>query len=336
MPHYSIAMAYRQSTTSKYSDRVLPGPSSRVARPRSRYPACSQILSPAKYPVHPRPRLPECQICSYRQPYSEKSAAVTHRHFSTNLMMSLTKDKAGNYNCSSCKSVHGTHTTERIKLCVSSSTLHMFWAPPDRSEVKYDGDIQHTNYITIPGGKVETLQQAFRIEYGSEVRGIDVLVVAGLNNIIKRDTREEVMRKLDLFKNTVMKQSQNLHPTTPNTFAVATLLYAPQLAWFPDDGDQPSPYYRNRLEDIQWINAEIIRFNKENGVPMAPHFHKYGVRRDNKTRKDRFGHITVRHTVSHRWEQWREEEAKWMLHLNDERRIVMGQAVNKYFRFNTL
>ena len=68
---------------------------------------------------------------------------------------------------------------------------------------------------------------------------------------------------------------------------------------------------------------------------MAPHFHKYGVRRDNKTRKDMYGNITVRHTVNHKWEQWREKEPEWMLHLNDERRLVMGQAANKYFRFNT-
>ena len=336
MLHCSTAMAHRQTTTSKFRDRVLSGPSSRVARPRSRCAASSGAQVAAR-PVQRRSHIPECQICSYRQPYSEKSKAVTHRHFSTNLMMDLSKDQDGNFNCSSCKCVHGSFPTERIKLCVSSSTLHMFWAPPGsaNTRVQHRGDIMHINYITIPGGKIDTLQQAFRIEYGKEVRGIDVLVVAGLNDIAKGDYKEVVMRKLDLFKNTVMKQSQNRHPTTPNTFAVATLLYAPQLAWFPDDGDLPTPFYRNRLEDMQWINAEIIRFNRENRVPMAPHLHKYGVRRDNKTRKDMFGNITVRHTVSHKWEQWREEEPEWMLHLNDERRLVMGQAVNKYFRFNT-
>ena len=334
-------MAHRQTTASKYSDRVLSGPSYRVARPRSRISVRPGYEGPAppKYPAQHKSHLPECQICSYRQPYTERSASVTHRHFSTTLMMKMTKDKDGKFNCSSCKQVHGPTPTERIKLCVSDSTLHMFWAPPDiansQPKVQYEGDIQHTNYITIPGGKIETIQQAFRIEYGKETRGIDVLVVAGLNNFLKRDTKEEVMRKLDMFRNTVMKQSQYLHPSTPNTFAVATLLYAPQLAWFPDDGDLPSHNYRNHLEDIQWTNEQIIRFNKENGVPMAPHLHKYGVRRDNKTSKDRFGNISVRHTVNHRWEQWREKEAHWMLHLVDEKRIVMGQAVNKYFRFNT-
>ena len=218
-------MAHRQTTTSKFRDRVLPGPSSRVVRPRSRCAASSGSQVAAR-PLQHRSRLPECQICSYRQPYSEKLAAVTHRHFSTNLMMNLTKDQDGNYNCSSCKCVHGSFPTERIKLCVSSSTLHMFWALPDsaNNKVEYGGDILHTNYMTIPGGKIDTLQQAFRIEYGKEVRGIDVLVVAGLNDIAKGASKEMVMRKLDLFKNTVLKQSQHFHPTTPNTFAVATLL----------------------------------------------------------------------------------------------------------------
>ena len=84
----------------------------------------------------------------------------------------------------------------------------MFFAPPANAQlrVQYEGDAVHTDYITIPGAKIETLQQAFLIEYGKETRGIDVLVVAGLNKILRVDSVEALMRKIDLFRNTVMKQ----------------------------------------------------------------------------------------------------------------------------------
>ena len=244
---------------------------------------------------------------------------------------------SGSYYCSSCRLSHGLHPTERIKLCMSGSTLHMFWAPTISSQSgdHYEGDVQHTDYVIIPGAKIETLQQAFRIEYGKEPRGIDVLVVAGLNNILKGDSMEELMRKVDMFRETVTKQSKHFHPSTPNTFAFATLLYAPQLCWFPDDGPLPTMHYRNRLEEMQWLTTTILHYNKVNGIPNVPHVHKYGVRRDNKTKRDIYGNITVQHKVDHKWEQWREEERDRKLHLTDAMRMVLGRAVNKYFRFNT-
>ena len=73
--------------------------------------------------------------------------------------------------------------------------MHSFWAPPSsvQSSVRYKENVQHTDYVTIPGVKTETLQQAFRIEYGKETGGIDVLVVAGMNNIQRGDSMEELM-----------------------------------------------------------------------------------------------------------------------------------------------
>jgi hypothetical protein len=268
---------------------------------------------------------------------SEKAARVTHKHFSTKFLRNMTRNNVGEYFCSSCKRAHGSQPTPRVKLCLSGSTLHMFFAPPANAQlrVQYEVDAVHIDYITIPGAKIETLQQAFRIEYGKETRGIDVLVVAGLNNILRGDSVEALMRKIDLLRNTVMKQSTHFHPESPNTFAVATLLYAPLLCWFPDDGPLPSPYYRNRLEEMQWLNTELLRYNQANGVPNVPHVHKYGVRRDNRTNRDMYGNITVRHKVDHRWEQWREEGREDKLHLDDERRMMLGRMVNKYYRFNT-
>jgi hypothetical protein len=120
---------------------------------------------------------------------------VNHKHFSTRFLRNMTRIKVWEYFCTSCKKAHGSYPTPRVKLCLSGSTLHMFFALPAK------GDALRTEYITIPGAKVEALQQAFRFEYGKETRDIDVFVVAGLNKILKEDSPKVLMRKFDLFRN---------------------------------------------------------------------------------------------------------------------------------------
>ena len=47
--------------------------------------------------------------------------------------------------------------------------------------------------------------------------------------------------------------------------------------------------------------------------------------------KDRDGRQVEKHIKQHRWEHWRESNKNNMLHLNNERRFVLGRAVNEYF-----
>ena len=112
------------------------------------------------------------------------------------------------------------------------------------------------------------------------------------------------MFKIQLFKETVAKQAWH-HPDKPNTFAVATLLYPPQLCWFPDNGFLPNPHYVNRLDEMQWLNTQLMEFNESNGCLRVPHVHKFGVCIDNRSNKDQYGQVSVRHRVFHRWGQWR-------------------------------
>ena len=179
------------------------------------------------------------------------------------------------------------------------------------------------------------MTHAFRIDYEEETRGLDVLVVAGLNNILKGDRMEELLNKFAVFRDTVMWQARKYHQAIPNTFAVATVLYAPQLCWFPDDGPLPSPGYRNRLNEMQWLNSSILKFNEAMGIKSAPRIHKFGIRVDNKSSQDEYGNIRVLHKVNHKWEQWREVERDRMLHLGDNKRMDLGRSINKYFEFNT-
>ena len=83
------------------------------------------------------------------------------------------------------------------------------------------------------------------------------------------------------------------------------------------------PNFYNQLEDMQCLNFQIERLNDESGIKV-PNFSTFGARVCNRTSKDIYGNITVRHTTTHRYEHWREKDFRRMLHLADTRRLKMG------------
>ena len=140
----------------------------------SQLPKLSQVYRSAEYG--------ECCLCSYKQldPLDQKK--IRHKHFSSKFC----RECAGTgpyYFCPSCKKVHTKRIydmTSRLKICISSSTMHEFWAPREAA-VTYEGDGKHTEYVTIPGAQVLDLLEAWKIDYFKERRGMDLLVVAGLH-----------------------------------------------------------------------------------------------------------------------------------------------------------
>ena len=277
-------------------------------------------------------------MCSYKQPVDEPAKSVHHYHFSMRKVKEMTKNPQGKFYCPSCMSIHADYTTDaRIKVLLTSSILHEYWAPPHSQQLscQYPGDAIHIDHVGIPGATIKTLTQAFRIDYEEEKRGIDVCLVAYYNDYLQGRSAYDIMRSLDLLYNVVSSQARHHHPDVPNSLAIATLPYPPQLCWFADDGLYPTYNYINNLEELTWLNNQIIRFNVENGAKMAPKFHTFGERTDNKKSVDRYGQVLVRHTRTHRWEHWREPQPENMLHLTNDRRMAMGKSVGNYFLHNT-
>ena len=279
----------------------------------------------------------ECTICSFTQQSPDTVAPVYHRHFSSLRLRELTGavSNTNPFLCPSCKSSHVPYPGERVKIVVSDSTLHEFFsASPPPGVKQYKGDKIHVDYITIPGADINTLRNAFRLDYVDKFLGmpLDVCLVAGYNDLVKGYSREQIRYDLREFSTMVIEAQSGLDV---NTFAVSTLMYPPQLAWFPDNGEFPYPGYVNQKEKIDWINQEIHVLNEANQVPLYAGFHTYGVRKDTKKRVDRYGQLHQRTLKYHRWEHWREADRGYMLHLKNERRFKMGMALVNYFIHNT-
>ena len=313
-------------------------PSDQGTRPPSSYIASAQPQHhlPAHAEKHPgnvqdpasqHARKPLCRICS------TIDRPVYHRHFSSKFgrfLMGANKPETITYNCPSCKKMHKPNHQKRIKLVLSTSTLHMWFAPAGE-ECLYKGDSAHRDYLTIPGARIVHLHEAFLAEYGTVTIGMDIVMVAGLNDVARGYTRNNIMQCITDLRKAVSKQAEDYHPDVKNTFAVSALLYPPQLCWFEDNGPFPHPDYKNNLEKVDWLNNEIETDNKAAGIEFAPDLNTFGVRTANRKIVDRFGNVTVKHTTTHRWGEWREKERGNMLHLNDKRRVAMGKHVSNYF-----
>ena len=286
----------------------------------------------AKHANQPFP-LNRCELCSFKQLGGQKKKDVYHKHFSSKNVRELqgVEGIQGDHFCPTCKNTHSS-VQPRLKICLSDSTLHEFWAPRGAAVI-YEGDQYHTDYITIPGGSIIDLIEAWKIDYLSETRGMDVFLVGGLNNIKNGDKPETIMRDYDHLVQMVHYQANKHHVHVHNTCAIGTLFYPPQLCWFDDQGVCP-PHFENHLADMQWINGEIERLNFESGIKV-PNFTTFGLRVKNSSTKDRYSNIWVNHTTTHRYEHWREPSYRKMLHLNDEKRMKLGRQVGRYFWHET-
>ena len=66
-----------------------------------------------------------------------------------------------------------------VHTAVSDSTLHVFFTQPGHTGSHYPGDLMHSDYIIIPGATINSLANAFRLEYGQSTWPMDVVLIAG-------------------------------------------------------------------------------------------------------------------------------------------------------------
>ena len=277
-----------------------------------------------------RPQAPHCDICSFEQLPPLTRAAVYHQHHSARQYRVLqrvefeTENKL--YLCPSCNETHPARVDYGLNICLSDSQLHSFHTPRDPS-VKCPPDTSHIDWVTIPGGKISDLDLGWYADYHREPRPMRILLVAGLNDLVKGGTRESVMTAIRNLKEKVTQQNR-YHPGSSNQFAVSPLVCPPKLVWYPDSGPLPHGHAGNRRQELDDLNNDILSFNAQNGLVHVPHFNTLGVRRT----KLWFEDGSWRNILQHRMNQWRAtEEPHNKLHLVDGLRVKMGQMVVKYF-----
>ena len=229
------------------------------------------------------------------------------------------------YMCPSCKIQHLAVLPYGLDICVSDSTLHNVHYPREPG-VEGLHDTSHVDWLTIPGASVEQLLHAWQVEYANESRPMRLLLVAGLNNLLKGGNIETLTSQIRRFGDNVKYQDFR-SPCKSNSFAVAPLLLAPKLVWFPENGNH-SPKYVNRIEEVEEVNDWINVYNMNNNAKDVPEFHNMGIRLNKRVVNG-----VQTEFKTHCWHEWRSSEGREdKLHLADYWRVKMGQDVVKYFQ----
>ena len=121
---------------------------------------------------------------------------------------------------------------------------------------------------------------------------MDVVIIAGYNNLLRNQGREVIFDIIVKFGQYV-RQLVN-EDGSSNTVTVGSLLYPPQLAWFADDSPQPENY-TNQKGKINWLNSQIDRLNIQHGREHYMGVHKYGIRVTTRKWKDHYGRQHEKH-----------------------------------------
>ena len=247
-----------------------------------------------------------CNICSYRQFSPDRPAPVHHLHNSAREVRILQgveyQQENLDYFCPTCMGTHKCRMPYGLNICVSTSQLHAFHHPREQGVV-CPPDTSHVDWLTIPGGTISDLLHGWRVDYHREWRPMRVLLVAGLNDLLKGGDFHSVTEEIKRFGVNVRYQDQH-HLGLTNEFSVATLLNPPKMVWFPDNGPPP-PGHRDRQEELVQLNEWIDEYNRKNGRSCVPRFHNYGTRTTTRVVDG-----TRQVVKTHRWNEWRASEPR--------------------------
>jgi hypothetical protein len=271
----------------------------------------------------------ECSICSYRQRPPMTPRQVKHSHSSAREIRILQgveyEEENLQYMCTTCQVRHAARPEQGLNVLVGDSNLHNIHNPRGDTH-RCPPDPVHIDWLTVCGATIPELEYAWDLDYGKSVRPMRILLSGGLNDLIKGKSRTDIVASILHFRIAVDHQNQ-YHPMVKNELVVATVLNAPKLVWFPDNGPPP-PNYNNLLDEVKELNAWIIYFNQQKGK-ITPRFHRLGVK--NGTQKKQDGSII--RVLKHQFKQWRQSEPDHdKVHLTDEWRVRMGIQVTRHFK----
>ena len=261
---------------------------------------------------------PYCYICSeiVTEVYPDGITAWHTHHSSKDLRIGAELTDLGEYYCETCEiTPHSYKGGHRVALLISSLAMSN-WQNARYIGNKiickdgYKGDCLHLDHITIPGATVAELRHAYAAEYEGYWRPIDATLVAGINNLLQGQIKEELMAEIKAFKEMVMRMGEAQGHI--NSFAVVTLYYPPAITRVAFDWPPRSKRFWNRTEDILQVNTFIQELNSSDEqacyTQHAPLFHVFGIRKmaeKDLVHETKYGDYVLGGYNQHRASAWR-------------------------------
>ena len=332
---------YRMAFGSKGPSYNITKPSSTNNRSRSRS-TCQHKSTPTTRSQSTaggevaRERCYKDSICSM---CSDTVSTRRHTHFSTTAIRRMFLGKSNqnqSFMCPICKELEPVvvPASETRRIVLADSSLYGVWDSP-----RPDNMI-HFDIDSIVGGRVRDMTTAFMKNYHHMPNRMEIVVVAGINNIGAGDTPEQIAREMDVLKQVVREHSQKWKHNPPSYVVFCTVLYAPKFCSLkvpvnppePEIAEWvPSPTFQNKFKDIKKLNDLILDKNKEGGQTLNPVRMDYqGIKR---LKSGNYQHIFDNKPGSA--PVWREKAVFKKLHLTPENKMKMVGYIASCFRGNS-
>ena len=257
-----------------------------------------------------------CNLCS------DGSHHVHHHHVSSQAIREFASKFQGGYrfNYILCKQSESVVRPSTRKVVLTDSTLYNVWTYKDLVMPI------HAEIESIVGGRIRDLTRALIMLYLKKYsERLDIIVIAGLNNIGDSQPVADIMEEFSEMKQVVQAHSTLHGHREQSCVSLSTVLYAPKFCSLdvPTNLKEwiPPPGFVNKREKIECLNAAIAAVNKSDKVNYL-NIHYEGVRIDKAS-----GHKSHRH----KQEIWREAEVRRRLHLNPAHKIKLMMRATKLF-----
>ena len=267
------------------------------------------------------------------------TTSIYHHHFSSwntrRMFLDMkVKDEARTYMCPICHvpELVVVPASETRRIVLSSSTMYGIW------NQQMPADIVHFDIDSIVGGKVADMKRALLKNYLHMPNKVEVLVIAGLNNIGVGHKSDEIIRDMREIREVVKEHSDRWGHVPPSYVTFCTVPYAPKFCSLQVPPNPPEPEiaawvppknFRNKFVEMKSLNDKIISLNNEIGLT--------GVRLDYQGIK-RFKSGKVQHifdTKPGSTPVWREGEVFKKLHFVMEKKLKIASHISTCFKENS-
>ena len=269
------------------------------------------------------------KVCTYCTTVRKE---VRHHHFSTEKLREFAHCwTKGPYMCPMCQEQEPTTLPETItkRVILADSTIYGVWDQPKLPKILSE----HIDIECIVGARVSDLTRAMMKILLDHPNRLEIVVIAGINNIAKNDHPDIIIHEFKELKEIVQEHSEQHGHVPPSTVSISTLILPPKYCSFnvPDDPLlaewKPGPGFRDRYEEIKKVNLAIKALNEEDKLSWL-NLHMQGVKILKSGPQHKYdtkpGAVRV----------WRESEVAKKLHFTMENKLKIMQYLQKTFQRN--
>ena len=166
---------------------------------------------------------------------------------------------------------------------------------------------------------------------------LEIIIIAGINNIGEGQKAEEIVQEMIELKEVVEEHSKKYQHNLPNYVSFCTLILPPKFCSLHVPNNPPEPWlaewvpgqnFRNKFEEIKLVNEQVKQLNLRDGLKCVD-LAKHGVKM--------FKSGTVQHKFDNKpgaTQIWREKEVFRKLHFTMENKMKILSYISNCFRGN--